>query len=209
MTRTLALTLLLAWLPADAGSPRTPRLAPQTPSAAAPPAVAQPAAGPSLVVLVRHGEKAPVPGDDPPLSAAGQARARALDSALAHLSPSAIVVSTRRRTVETAAAVRARTGVTPTVVSLEGGGAAHVQAVARAVRAARGTVLVVGHSNTIPAVVTALGGPPLPDLCDASYATLFLVQPSAAADGKAVVVRAQYGAADPPGASACPGMTPR
>lgn len=170
---------------------------------------AQPAAGPSLVILVRHGEKAPVPGDDPPLSAAGQARAAALDSALAHLAPSTIVVSTRRRTVETAAVVQQRTGVTPTVVSLEGGGAGHVQAVARAVRAARGTVLVVGHSNTIPAIVTALGGPRLPDLCDASYATLFLVQPSASADGQAVVVRAQYGAADPPGASACPGMVPR
>jgi hypothetical protein len=35
------------------------------------------------------------------------------------------------------------------------------------------------------------------------------VQPSASADGQAVVVRAQYGAADPPGASACPGMVPR
>lgn len=193
MAKALLLPFLLAWLPATAGPSRP----------------VQPSPGPSLVVLVRHGEKAPVPGDDPPLSAAGQARAHALDSAVAHLAPSAIVVSTRRRTVETAAVVQARTGVTPTVVSLDGGGAAHVQAVARAVRAARGTVLVVGHSNTIPAIVTALGGPPLADLCDASYATLFLVQPSATADGKAAVVRAHYGAADPPGAGACPGMTPR
>jgi hypothetical protein len=35
------------------------------------------------------------------------------------------------------------------------------------------------------------------------------VQPSSAADGRAVVVRAQYGAPDPPGAASCPGMTPR
>jgi phosphohistidine phosphatase SixA len=193
MLRAAMLPLVLAWLPLAGGA----ALHAQSPAA------------PSLVVLVRHGEKAAVPGDDPPLSAAGEARARALDSALAHLVPSAIIVSARRRTAETAAAVRARTGVTPTVVPLEGGAAAHVQAVVRAVRAARGTVLVVGHSNTIPAIVTALGGPVLPDLCDASYATLFLVQPSSAADGRAVVVRAQYGAPDPPGAASCPGMTPR
>jgi broad specificity phosphatase PhoE len=165
-------------------------------------------AQPSLVVLVRHGEKQPTPVDDPSLSEAGVRRAAALDSALRDLVPSTIVVSTRKRTVETAAVVARRTGVTPTVITLDGGGASHVRAVAEAVQRARGVVLVVGHSNTVPAIVTALGGPKLPDLCDASYATLFLLTP--ARDGVAAqLVRAHYGLPDAMGADQCPGMVPR
>lgn len=166
------------------------------------------AAQPSLVVLVRHGEKQPTPTDDPSLSEAGVARSVALGAALAHVTPGAIVVSTRKRTVETAASVIAATGVVPTVIALDGGGAAHIRAVADAVRKASGVVLVVGHSNTVPAIVTALGGPTLPDLCDASYATMFLLTPGTGA-APAQVVKAQFGVADPPGATSCAGMTPR
>ncbi len=165
-------------------------------------------AQPALVVLVRHGEKQPTPADDPSLSEAGVRRAAALDSALRDLVPTTIVVSTRKRTVETAAVVARRTGVKPTVITLDGGGASHVRAVAEAVQRARGVVLVVGHSNTVPAIVTALGGPKLPDLCDASYATLFLLIP--ARDGAlAPLVRAHYGLPDAMGADQCPGMVPR
>lgn len=164
------------------------------------PAVAT--AQPSLVILVRHGEKQPAPADDPSLSDAGVARARALDAALAFATPSTIVVSQRKRTVETAAMVQQRTGVTPTVIGLD---AAHVKNVAAAVMKASGVVLVVGHSNTVPAIVTALGGPKLPDLCDASYATMFLVTPGR--DGQpAQVVKSFYGAPDAVGADQCKGM---
>jgi len=165
-------------------------------------------AQPSLVVLVRHGEKQPTPTDDPSLSEAGMARATALGVALAHVTPGTIIVSTRKRTVETAAAVIAATLLTPTVISLDGGGATHIRAVADAVRQAKGVVLVVGHSNTVPAIVAALGGPKLPDICDASYATLFLLTPAQGAM-PAQVIKAQFGAADPPGAASCPGMIPR
>lgn len=168
---------------------------------------AQATEGPSLVVLVRHGEKAPEPAADPTLSAAGQERAKALLEALAHLQPSAIVVTATRRTAETAAPLAANFGITPQVMALAGGTANHVNAVADAVRKARGVVVVVGHSNTIPALVKALGGPSLPDLCDSSYATMFVLQP--AKDGTpASVVRAGYGAADPPAATGCPAMMP-
>ena len=47
-------------------------------------------AQPSLVVLVRHGEKQPAPADDPSLSDAGVARAHALDKALALSAPDTI-----------------------------------------------------------------------------------------------------------------------
>lgn len=162
-------------------------------------------AQPSLVIIVRHGEKQPTPANDPSLSEAGVARAHALDSALAHLSPSTIVVSATKRTPETAAVVAKRVGVTPTVIPLQG---PHVKNVADAVMKASGVVLVVGHSNTVPAIVNALGGPKLPDICDASYATMFTVVP--ARDGKpAQVLRSSYGKADAVGADQCPGMTAR
>lgn len=163
------------------------------------------AAQPSLVVLVRHGEKQPAPADDPSLSEAGVARARALDAALAHASPSTIVVSPRKRTGETAAVVQQRVGVAPTVIALD---AQHVKNAAAAVMKANGVVLVVGHSNTIPAIVNALAGTKLPDICDASYGTMYLVTP-ATNGGKAQVVKSSYGVADALGADQCAGMIPK
>lgn len=188
LRRSLASVVLLA-----AGAVALPRVA---------------AAQPSLVILVRHGEKQPTPADDPSLSEAGVARARALDLALAHTTPTTIVVSTRKRTVETAAVVAKRTGVAPTVIALEGGAGGHVKAVADAVMRAKGVVLVVGHSNTVPAIVGALGGPKLPDICDASYATMFLLTP-AAGGTPAQVVRTDYGTPDAPAAAGCAGMVPK
>lgn len=160
------------------------------------------AAQPSLVVLVRHGEKQPAPADDPSLSDAGVARARALDAALANAVPGTIVVSTRKRTVETAAVVQQRTGVTPTVITLD---AQHVKNVAAAVMKASGVVLVVGHSNTIPAIVNALAGTKLPDICDAHYATMFLVTPGTGT-ARAHVVKTMYGTPDAAGTESCAGM---
>jgi broad specificity phosphatase PhoE len=171
-------------------------------------AVAAQSTGPSIVVLVRHAEKASATDPDPSLSDAGRMRADALVAALANSPPSAIVVSARKRTAETAGPLATKLGLTPQVISLDGAPAMHVSAVAAAVRQARGAVLVVGHSNTVPAIIKALGGPSLPDICDASYATLYVLQ--LARDGQpARLVVGQYGASDPVGAMACAGMTPR
>lgn len=176
-------------------------------------ASAQTGAG-TLVVLVRHAEKAPVPGDDPPLSTAGTARAAALAESLRDAGVTAVLVTPRRRTAETAAPAAAVRGLTPTVIPFGQSTAEHARLVTDAVRRqpAGSVVLVVGHSNTIPAIVGALGGPRLPALCDASYATLFTVRLAAAADGASaapVVLRTRYGAADPAGADSCPGMQAR
>ena len=148
--------------------------------------------GPSLVVLVRHAEKAAEPADDPSLTDAGRQRAAALAMAVANAAPSAVIVSARKRTTETGLPTAAKFGLTPTVVSLDGGTATHIAAVVSAVRAQRGVVLVIGHSNTIPAVIKALGGPALPDICDATYNLMYTMVPPR--DGRAVqVVVSQYG----------------
>lgn len=159
--------------------------------------------GPSLVVLVRHAEKAAQPADDPSLTDVGRERAAALAMAVAHAPPSAIVVSSRKRTAETGVPTAMKFGITPSVVSLDGGAAAHIAAVAAAVRSQRGVVLVIGHSNTIPAVIKALGGPALPDICDASYNLLFTLL--LAKDGRpAQLVVSQYGAANEVGMATSP-----
>ena len=165
-------------------------------------------AQPSMVVLVRHAEKAAVPGNDPPLSDIGTARAAALAEAMVASKPNAIVVSTLQRTSLTAQVVAKQTGVTPQQIGMEGGSAAHIAAVAKAVQQAKGVVLVVGHSNTVPAIIKALGGPALPDICDANYSYFFVLSP--ARDGQpAALTISHFGAAEPAPPATCAGMTPK
>lgn len=140
-------------------------------------ALALPAAAmPDLVVLVRHAERATEPAGDPALAPAGEQRALALAQALAGLRVNAILTTPFRRTRDTAAPLAKLAGVQPRVVDAKG--AAHVQAVADAVRAQTGVVLVVGHSNTVTAVLAALGGPKLADLCETSFHHAFVLQPA-------------------------------
>jgi hypothetical protein len=55
-------------------------------------------------------------------------------------------------------------------------GDAHIRAVADAVRAqSSAAVLVVGHSNTVPAIVAALGGPGGLTIGDDEFDHLFLL----------------------------------
>lgn len=167
-----------------------------------PAAAVAPRSGPTLVVLVRHAEKVDASAD-PALSAAGEARAVALAQTLRDARVSAIVTTQFRRTRETAAPLAARLGIAPQVVAT--GGRDHAAAVAAAVRRLRGVVLVVGHSNTIPAIVAALGAPRPPDLCEGNYDTMFVV--ALPTDGSAPsLVRTRFGMADADATAGCPPM---
>ena len=53
-----------------------------------------------------------------------------------------------------------------------------MRAVADTVRTQTGVVLVVGHSNTVTAVLAALGGPKLAELCETSFHHAFVLQPA-------------------------------
>jgi broad specificity phosphatase PhoE len=83
---------------------------------------------------------------------------------------------------------------------------AHVKAVAEAVHEHAGqTVLVVGHSNTIPAIIGALGGPKLADICDSQYSTFYVL--ILHADGKKPeLIVSSYGAPSPDPVATCPPM---
>lgn len=161
-----------------------------------------------LVVLVRHAEAAGEPQADPPLTNRGAERARALAYALAAADLGAVIVSDRQRTRLTAQVVLDDLGLTPSVVGIAGGLAAHVGAAAEAVRALSPakSVLVVGHGNTVPAIIAALGGPPLEDLCHGEYARLFLLL--LRADGTTAFIETSYGTSDEEHAGACHAAAP-
>lgn len=158
----------------------------------------------TVVVLVRHAEKAVVePGNnDPPLSEAGTARAMALHQALGGMHFDAVIATERQRTQATARPLAQAHGLTPEIVSLRHG-PAHVDSVAAAVRRHAGhTVLVVGHSNTVPAIVHKLGGPQLADLCEPQFSNLYVLVLKPGAEPR--YEHRTYGASDPAGADVCP-----
>lgn len=153
--------------------------------------VAATSATAQTVILVRHAEKADQSAD-PILSAAGGDRAGVLAGVLANAGVDFIYATPLQRTQLTAGPAGAAAGVAVTPIALGGGTAGHVAAVAERVRAAPAdsTVLVVGHSNTIPLIVRALGGQSA-DMADCEYDRLTTVVLTGDAP---VTVTSRYGA---------------
>jgi broad specificity phosphatase PhoE len=157
------------------------------------------------VILVRHAEKAAAPAADPPLTEAGAARAVALRDALAGAGVQYILSTPTLRTTTTARPLAESLGLRVETTAPPRAVAAHAAEVAAAVRArSEHTIVVVGHSNTLPAILAALGGPRIADLCDGEYDQLFILR----LDGSAPtsVVRARYGA--PVTDTGCMAMVP-
>lgn len=162
------------------------------------------AQAPTVVLIVRHAEKAAEPADDPPLTPAGAARAHALAAALASARVQAVITTQFARTRDTGRPTADAQHVVMETVLTGRTIADHAARVAAAVRAHSGqTVLVVGHSNTVTHIVEALGGPRLPDLCDSEYSTLFTL----VLDGpRARLVTSTYGVASPRPPTGCSSM---
>lgn len=134
------------------------------------------AASTTTVFVMRHAEKAAFPADDPLLSAAGEARAQALAAVFASspkdLGIDAVYVSEFRRTHETVRPLVNRLGIPMLTVP-----AAQPEVVAhRALSEYRGgRILIVGHSNTVPAIVEALSGDSVPEMQDTEYGVVYVV----------------------------------
>ncbi len=118
--------------------------------------------------VTRHLQKAA--GQDPGLTEQGQANAIRLAELLAADPPSAIYVSTTRRAAETAAPLAARLGLTPKTYN-----PSDTPGLIAAVTAETGTVLIVGHSTTVPDIVQRLGGTRPPDIADDEYGAVWHV----------------------------------
>ena len=125
--------------------------------------------GTTTVVLTRHAEKAG--GEDPGLTEAGQVRAEALAKLLAAAGVDAIFVSEARRTRDTAAPAALAAGIEPVVVPGK-----ELDELADLLKAHHKgeVVLVVGHSNTIPALAAALGAD-IGTIDEGDYSGLWIV----------------------------------
>ena len=139
-----------------------------------------------LVLLVRHAERADggVPAStpmtspaDPPLSAAGEARAARLATMLADAGITAIYTTEFKRTQDTAKPLAAKLNVSATVSA-----STDAAALVAKIKAdhPRDVVLIVGHSNTVPALIKAFGGPDV-KIGDQEYDNLFVVVPETGA----------------------------
>ena len=148
-------------------------------------------AEPGLVVIVRHAERGSEPAADPALTPEGVNRASVLASALASANITSVITTQYRRTRDTAGPLAKAFGIEPLVVPARPGDAStHLRDVVDAIRQQSGNVLVVGHSDTVSAILAALNGPTLPKLCDTSFDHVYVL---AYANPKSSFLHLRYG----------------
>jgi broad specificity phosphatase PhoE len=123
-----------------------------------------------VVVIVRHAEKAANGGNDPDLSSAGRARADTLARILKDSGITAIFTSEFKRTQETAAPTATSAHLTPTVVA-----AKDTAGLVAKLHQLNGNALVVGHGDTIPNIIKALGIDRSINISDEDYSELLIV----------------------------------
>ena len=119
------------------------------------------------VVLVRHAERDPS-GDDK-LSSAGRQRATLLRRMFRESGISAIFTSDAVRTKQTAAPLAQELGITPREIDSD------VNAARDELMSAGPAPLVIGHSNTVPELIAALGGTAGIEIDEAEFDHMFVV----------------------------------
>jgi broad specificity phosphatase PhoE len=146
----------------------------------------------TTVVLIRHAEKDTVNTSDPALSAAGEARAallaRMFGDAQAAGRIDAIYVSDTLRSRSTAAPLAARLGLAPIV----DGGSDPKGLARRVLRENSGKrVLIVGHVNTVPDMVSILSDrSDIPKMDEHDFSSMYIV--TVPRIGHANMVRLNY-----------------
>lgn len=139
--------------------------------------LASTAAAQGTVFLVRHAERADdanagpkMTATDPDLSGQGILRAQALARTLKDAKITGIYTTEYKRTKQTAGPLATALGVQVTEVSSK-----DLPGLFQKVRTAPGNVLVVGHSNTVPAVIKELGVAEPVSIAETEYDNLFVV----------------------------------
>lgn len=139
----------------------------------------------TLIFLVRHAERADdgamTGQEDPHLSQAGYARAALLAEMLRDAGIQYVHSSDFIRTRETAQPTADMAGVEIQLYDHR-----DPEGFAKQLRSAPGRHLVVGHSNSTPALVAALGGDPHGEINHLEYDRLYLVR--AGPDGVSTVL---------------------
>lgn len=155
---------------------------------------------PVTVYLVRHAERADEPRQDPPLTEKGVLRSQELARVLGNANVKMIITSQFLRTKATAEPIAKKLNVTATSISLSLNSAnprqiaeqSTAEVTNKILENGGGSVLVVGHSNSIPDVIKMLGGDVTPVIDEKKFDDLFVV--TVYAKGKAKVAHMKYGA---------------
>jgi len=142
------------------------------------------------VILARHAEPVSSADPDPPLSAAGKRRAQSLAATLRATGVAAIYTTEFRRAEQTAQPLADSLHVAVQRVGAE----RTTDLVEAILKRQSGVVVAIGHSDTVPRVVAALGGPAI-DIAPGEFDALFVVS---IAGSDVSVVRLRYGAGAPP-----------
>lgn len=139
----------------------------------------------TVVFLVRHAEKVD-DSRDPELADEGRRRAATLAQVLEYSGIDRVLSTDYIRTRDTAAPAAEALGLPVELYDPR-----DLPGAAEGVLAGGGRVLVVGHSNTTPEFVRALGGDPGPTLEDSDYDRLYMV--TVHQDGTATTVLVRFG----------------
>jgi broad specificity phosphatase PhoE len=154
---------------------------------------------PTVVVVVRHAEKAADGGNDPSLSDAGVKRAQELVELAEEAGVTAIYTTQYKRAMETARPLSARLSVPVSAVEINRENAGtYTSKLAKDVLAkhAGQVILIIGHSNTVPEIVEALGGKRPAAIDDATeFDRVFVV--IVPKSGGAKVIKTRYGQRKP------------
>ncbi|HET9863115.1 MAG TPA: phosphoglycerate mutase family protein [Steroidobacteraceae bacterium] len=147
----------------------------------------------TTVVLVRHAEKQAGAIEDAPLSPQGEQRATHLAQMFGDAESfgrvQQIYVTDTRRSQQTAAALAQRLNLRPTIVAGKPSASELAHRVLRENRG--GLAIVVGHANTVPALVAKLSGADeVPAMGGEEYDTLYVV--TVPTIGRASVLRMKY-----------------
>jgi len=146
----------------------------------------------TTLFLVRHAEKVSDGTADPDLTAAGAERADELAYILEHVDLDAVYSTPYRRTKQTVLPTAKQKTLEVRLYSP--GDPDFLRRVLQ--EYSGGTVLIVGHSNTIPSMANELtDGSDFSDLDDGIYDNLFIA--CVPAEGKADVLRMRFGARTP------------
>jgi broad specificity phosphatase PhoE len=124
---------------------------------------------PTTLLIVRHADRA---GRDEGVTAEGATRARALAQAMAKAELAAIYHSDTIRARDTAAPLAELLRMSPNVRPA-GDVSSLVSEIFAKHRGER--VLIVGHSNTVPQIIHAAGGPELANLPEDEFDNLFVL----------------------------------
>jgi broad specificity phosphatase PhoE len=157
---------------------------------------------PITVYLVRHAERADEPRQDPPLTEKGAARSQELARILSNANIKTVITSQFLRTKQTAEPLAKQVNVPVTSISLSVNPAnprmiseqSTAEVTNKILERAGESVLVVGHSNSIPDIIKMLGGDVSPVIDEKKHDDLFVV--TVYGNGKAKVAHLKYGSAE-------------